>query len=310
MVPVYILTGFIDAGKTTAARDLIYEMQKADYKKTLLIVCEQGEEEYDRGTLDDIGVTLKYIENESDMEEDLILELELEVRPERIIVEYNGMWNADRPKVIWDPEQILEIMLIDTSTFEMYLGNLKSMIAGKIRSADLIIFGRCEGEEDKLSMYRRSARALNRNANIVFRNEDGEIRFDPGAHLPYDADADVIEIDDDTFAAFYIDSMEDPDRYVGKEIRFSGIILNSRKQEEHSFIVGRIALTCCSEDMTVFGFICDTKEECPYITDEWVDVICVMDKEYSEKYDIWHPVCKVRSLKPSAEEHKKVINVT
>ena len=310
MVPVYILTGFIDAGKTTAARDLIYSMQQADYKKTLLLVCEQGEEEYDYQGLKDIGVTLKYIENESDMEDDLILDLELEVRPERIIVEYNGMWNLDRPKVIWDPEQILEIMMIDTSTFDMYLGNLKAMIADKIRSADLIIFGRCEGSEDKLSMYRRSARALNRNANIVFRNEDGEIRFDPGAHLPYNIDSDVIEIDDDTFAAFYIDSMEDPDRYVGKEVKFSGIVLNSKKTDEHSFIVGRIAITCCSEDMTVFGFICDTEEENPYITDEWVDVTCVMQKEYSEKYGIWHPVCKVKSLRPSSEEHKKVINVT
>lgn len=310
MVPVYIFTGFIDAGKTTVARELILSMQQADYKKTLLIVCEQGEEDYDCQELEDIGVTLKYIENESDMEDDQVGYLVSEVRPERIIVEYNGMWNIDRPKVIWDPEQILEIMIIDTSSFDMYLSNLKVMIADKIRSADLIIFGRCDGMDDKLSMYRRSARALNRNANIVFRNEDGEIRFDPGEHLPYDADSDVIDIDDDTYAAFYIDSMENPDRYVGKEVRFSGIILNSRNNGDHSFIVGRIAITCCSEDMTVFGFICDTEEENPYITDEWVDIICVMQKEYSEKYELWHPVCKVKTMRPSSEEHKKIINVT
>ena len=156
----------------------VNEANAADEVATL-----EGEEEYDADGLSKIGVTLRYIDDELSFNDDVITDLLLEVRPERIIVEYNGMWNISRPKVIWDPEQILEIMMIDASTFENYLGNLKAVIADQIRSADLIIFGRCDEVADSLSMYRRSCRALNRNANIVFRNDDGEISFDPAVRV-------------------------------------------------------------------------------------------------------------------------------
>ncbi len=310
MIPVYIFTGFLDSGKTTNVRDLVRSMQEADFLRTLLIVCEQGEEEYDADGLSKIGVALRYIDDELSFNDDVITDLLLEVRPERIIVEFNGMWNVSRPKVIWDPEQILEIMMIDASTFENYLGNLKAVIADQIRSADLIIFGRCDEVADSLSMYRRSCRALNRNANIVFRNDDGEISFDPADYLPFDLDAEKIELDDDNFAAFYIDAMENPDRYVGKTVSYSGMILNSRKNGDHSFIAGRIAMTCCSEDLTVFGFICDAEGEHEFASEEWVDICCVMQKEYSEKFELWHPVCKVSSIVPSKEPGKRIIRVT
>lgn len=307
LIPVYITTGFLDSGKTTSIIELLENMQISDYRKTLLIVCEQGEVEYDDEDLRQQGITLKYIDDEQSFEYEYISALENETSAERVVVEYNGMWNPARPKVVWDPAQILQIMFIDASTFDMFLSNLKALIADQIRQADLIIFGRCESVQEKLSLYRRSARALNRNANIVFRTEDGEITFDPGAYLPYDAEADEIELDDDTFAAFYIDAMENPDRYEGKRVRFSGIVINDKKD---SLIVGRIALTCCSEDLSLFGLICDLKEESEFAKEDWVDVECVMGKEYSEKYDMWHPICKVEHIAPSREPGKKVITVT
>lgn len=307
LIPIYIITGFLDSGKTTSIIELIQGMQISDYRKTLLIVCEQGEVAYDVEELSQQGVTLKYIDDERSFEYDYICELEKETSAERVIVEYNGMWNPSRPKVVWDPAQILQIMFIDASTFDMYLSNLKALIADQIRQADLIIFGRCGPVQEKLSLYRQSARALNRNANIVFRTEDGAITFDPGEYLPYDIDANEIELDDGTFAAFYIDAMENPDRYVGKHVRFSGIVISEKKD---ACIVGRIALTCCSEDLSVFGLICDLIGDIKLNKDDWVDVDCVMGKEYSEKYELWHPICKVKKISMSREPGKKVITVT
>ncbi len=218
------------------------------------------------------------------------------------------MWNVSRPRVIWDPEQILEIMLIDTSTFEIYLTNLKALIADKIRTADLIIFNRCNDANDRLPYYRRSARALNQRANIVFRNDNGDIDFDPGDFLPYDISLNHLTIDDDTFASFFIDAMENPDRYTGKTVDYSGMVLNSEKNGQHSLLLGRLALTCCSEDLSVFGLICDIEEDTDLKVNDWINVTCVIDKEYSDKFQVWYPICIVKEYARCAPR-EKIINV-
>ena len=204
----------------------------------------------------------------------------------------------------------MEIMMIDASTFDLYLTNLKALIADKIRTAELIMFNRCDDVNESIPLYRRSARALNPKSTIVFRNSSGEIDFDPGDFLPYDPDADVIEIDDDSFAAFYIDAVEKPDRYIGKEVVFTGMVLKAKAAEDRSFLLGRIAMTCCSEDLSTFAFICDCEGRIVLNTDEWLTVTCIMDKDYSKKFDVWHPVCKITEISRCEAPEEKIINVT
>ena len=310
MIPVYIFTGFLDSGKTSAIRDFISGMQQKHHKKTLLLVCEEGEESYDEDELKKQDVLVRYIDEEQLFTYDHTLDLENETDAECVVVEYNGMWNSNRPRVIWDPEQIMEIMMIDASTFDLYLTNLKALIADKIRTAELIMFNRCDDVNESIPLYRRSARALNPKSTIVFRNSSGEINFDPGDFLPYDPDADVIEIDDDSFAAFYIDAVEKPDRYIGKEVVFTGMVLKAKAAEDRSFLLGRIAMTCCSEDLSTFAFICDCEGRIVLNTDEWLTVTCIMDKDYSKKFDVWHPVCKITEISRCEAPEEKIINVT
>ncbi len=309
MIPVYIFTGFLDSGKTTAIKDFISGMQEKHHKKTLLFICEEGEEEFDEAELSKQDVQIRYIDEEHLFNYDYTLDLENETDAECVIVEYNGMWNAKRPRVIWDAEQIMEIMMIDASTFDLYLLNLKALIADKIRTADLIMFNRCDDVKDNLPLYRRSARALNTKAAIVFRNSSGSIDFDPGDFLPYDPNEDVLEIDDESFAAFYIDATEKPDRYIGKEAVFTGMVLKAKHAEDRSFLLGRIAMTCCSEDLSTFAFICDCEGDIVLNTDEWLTVTCIMDKDYSKKFDVWHPVCKITEITKVNAPDEKIINV-
>ena len=310
MIPVYIFTGFLDSGKTSAIKDFITGLQEKHHKRTLLIVCEEGEEEFDEDKLLQQDVLIRTIEEESMFTYDYTLELENETSAGCVIVEYNGMWNCNRPRVIWDPQQIMEIMMVDASTFNLYLSNLKSLIADKMRTADLIMFNRCDDIHDDLPLYRRSARALNPKSTIVFRNSSGEIDFDPGDFLPYDPDAEVIEIDDESFAAFYIDATEKPDRYIGKEIIFTGMVLKAKQAHDRSFLLGRLAMTCCSEDLSTFAFICDCDGDIVLNTDEWISITCIMDKDYSSKYDVWHPVCKITELVRCDAPDEKIIYVT
>ena len=44
--PVYICTGFLDSGKTTFIKDTLMKQEWIEEGPTLLLQCEEGEEEY------------------------------------------------------------------------------------------------------------------------------------------------------------------------------------------------------------------------------------------------------------------------
>ena len=44
--PVFICTGFLDSGKTTLVKETLMEQEWIEEGKTLLILCEEGDEEY------------------------------------------------------------------------------------------------------------------------------------------------------------------------------------------------------------------------------------------------------------------------
>ena len=46
-VPIYLFTGFLEAGKTKAMRDTLEDERFSDGEKTLILLCEEGIEEYD-----------------------------------------------------------------------------------------------------------------------------------------------------------------------------------------------------------------------------------------------------------------------
>lgn len=308
-IPVYIFSGLLDSGKTTLIKEFIDGLQANAPSRVLLIACEQGEEEYDCDELYANDVALRYIEEEDSFTYDTILDLVRETTADKIVIEYNGMWKSSRPRTVFDPEQLMETLIIDSRTFEVCLSNLKAIIADKIRLADLIIFGRCDSGEEKASYYRRSVKALNSDANIVFKNDNGDVNIDFVSLLPYDYKAEYIDVTDDIFSAFYLDSAENPGRYDGKTIAFTGMILNPGKEKKGSFIAGRLALTCCSEDLSVFGFICDLDENISVETKDWFRITAKVFVEHSDKFNIDHPVCKVIKMEPCEAPAKEVVGV-
>ena len=46
-IPVFIFTGFLDSGKTTFIQGSLEDERFNDGVPTLLVVCEEGEEDYD-----------------------------------------------------------------------------------------------------------------------------------------------------------------------------------------------------------------------------------------------------------------------
>ena len=306
MSKIYFVNGFMDAGKTKFINELI----GLDYFQidgvTLLLVCEEGDGEYDEELLRENNVYVKYIEKEEDFKEDNIVEIEKEIRPLRTIVEFNGMWNRKELQLPWYWNDIMEIAIIDASTFEIFSNNLKTYMADHVRNAYMTVFENCQGLMDKLPYYRRNVRAINSKTNFVFKDEKGEIypKFDED--LPYDIEADKIEVSDDTFAYLYLDVMEDVERYVGKEVCFSGMVIKVQKQ---SLLIGRYALTCCTKDLSVFAFICDGVNVEEFNTDEWVKLKALVTKEYIDKFQMWIPILKISEIEHIEEGEKEIIEI-
>ena len=195
-VMVYLMTGFLDSGKT---QFLTFTL-KQDYfqidGKTLLILCEEGEEEYDPMEMLKYGVVIERVEDQEDLTAEWLQEMEQKHEPERVVVEYNGMWKVSDFENLklpdgWGIEQ--KLTTVDASTFQMYLTNLKPLFVEMVRGADLVLFNRCE-DIKPLAGYRRSVKVVSPQAEVIFEDEQGEIENIFEDEVPYDLNASVVEI--------------------------------------------------------------------------------------------------------------------
>ncbi|MCR5580007.1 MAG: hypothetical protein K6F66_00320, partial [Pseudobutyrivibrio sp.] len=309
MGKVFFVNGFMDAGKTSFISQLLSEEYFKIPGKTLLFVCEEGDVEYDMDMLEENHVFIAYIEREQDFNTDYILEIERKVRPDRVIVEFNGMWDRRSVEFPWYWDDIMEIAIFDATTFDVYSKNMKLMVSEQVKRAFMTVFHKCDTVMSRLSSFRRNIRAVNPKINIVFKDSKGEIKTNFVEDLPYNIDADVINLKDDLFTTFYLDSIELPDRYVGKQVHFVGSVMGLKSEDSRTMMVGRKVMNCCMNDLTMFGVICDYERADRFKPEDWVDITAVVKKEYSDEYEIFYPVCEVTQIARCLEPEKVILDV-
>lgn len=306
MKRIYFVNGFLEAGKTTFIKDLLCQEYFDTDEKTLLLLCEEGEEEYEETFCKMHNITLKTVETEAEFSENFIRSIENEVHPDRIIVEYNGLWEVKNKTGIWENDELMEIVIIDAQEFELYLNNLKMYVIQQVQNAYMVIFRSCDGKEDKLSWYRRNIRAVNSYANFVFKNKDGEMNLRFEEDLPYDLKHKYIDLNDDIFGIFYIDVMEYVKRYIGKLISFTGYIF---KRKKNMLLIGRQVMTCCMEDLAKFVFICDISDTEEDGYSGWVKINGLVEEEYFENANKALPIIKVLWIENCQPPEQQIINV-
>ena len=271
-IPIFLINGQLDSGKTRFISDTIAMGQFADAKNKLLIVCEEGEEEYSEKLLKDNGVDMVVVEKE-DFNIKTLNELDKKYDPWIVIIEYNGMWDpalilgSEKPRG-WQVYQ--SITLVDANSFGLQWANMKSIIAESVKYADMVIFNRCKSGMD-LGSYRRSMRALNPALQIIFEDEKGD-QVAISEQLPYDINADVIQVDDEDYGIWYVDMMENPARYRGKVIEITAKVLKPSGFPSKVFLPGRMAMTCCADDTTFLGYVCRSAYAPKLKAGQWVKV--------------------------------------
>lgn len=326
-IPVFLINGFLDSGKTTFIQ---YTMQQEYFQtegNTLLLLCEEGEKEYDPIELAKYHTTPVYMQDIRDFQEEKLQKLVKEYQPERILIEWNGMWNQDdlydgpMSEAVLSKEQNREakysvsmpkdwflyqvITIVDGSTLKMYLSNMRSFLGQMLRRAELCIVNRCDGlsSEDMVD-YRRKLRAMGQNAMIMLEDKDGEIPQSAlPEELPYDLSKDQIAISDNDYGTWFLDCMDNPERYLGKELSFTAMILKRKNMPEDEFIPGRMAMTCCAQDMSFLGFICkaDKKRIAPFQTRDWAKIKVKVALEEREEYNGVGPVLHLQDIVRTGE---------
>ncbi|MBR4457430.1 MAG: GTPase [Clostridia bacterium] len=259
IIPVYMLTGFIESGKTTMIRSMLADENFSSGQRTLIICCEEGIEEYEPELLSKANAFCVQLEDAEDLTSLRVKQLNNEYKPERVIIEFNNFWGIEMMARVkmpprWELVQI--ISLADATTFDNYMLNMRKLLTDPMKAADLILVNRC-GPGFNKSGWRKQLRALNPSANILFENPDGTTEDGvTDEDLPYDMKADVIDITDDDFGILYLDAMDHPERYNGRVLRMVGQAFPDSQFPAGYYLFARYAMTCCANDVQPCGWVC------------------------------------------------------
>lgn len=303
-----MINGFLESGKTEFICFTLAQQYFQVKGKTLLILCEEGENEYDPVLLKRSRTEVELIEQEEDFNPAHLTDLEKLHKPERIIIEFNGMWNYKNAKLPWYWKIEQQITVIDGSTFPMYYTNMRSLLAEMIRKSEMIIFNRCDGVRDQLNAYKRNVKAVNASADVVFEDSNGEIDEIFEEDLPYDLNQDPIQLDNRGYGIWYLDSMEHLERYVGKKLQFTAMVMKPEEFPKGYFVPGRMAMTCCADDMAFLGYVCEYGGAEELRQKEWVKVTATVSKEYWEDYKGEGPMLHALSVEKTKAPKEEIIS--
>lgn len=308
MKPVYMINGFLESGKTQFISFTLAQPYFRIKGKTLLILCEEGEGEYDPALLEESRTVIELVEEEEDFNPAHLTDLEKLHKPERIIVEFNGMWNYKNVKLPWYWRMEQQITIIDGSTFPVYYTNMRSLLAEMIRKSEMIIFNRCDSVRDQLNSYKRNIKAVNSSADVVFEDSEGEIDEILEEDLPYDLNQETIVLDNQGYGIWYLDSMDHLERYVGKKLQFVAMVLKPENFPKGYFVPGRMAMTCCADDMAFLGYACEYSGADSLKQKEWVKVTAVVAKEYWADYNGEGPILHAVSVEWTKAPREEIIS--
>ena len=284
-IPVYVFTGFLDSGKTKFIQETLEDERFNAGEKTLLLVFEEGEEEYDFSTYPHQNVYLEVLNQETVTTRELAA-LQKKYKPERIVMELNGMQQVGdlymRFPEGWAVAQ--EVMFADATTFTAYNANMRNLVMDQLVGAQMVVFNRLEKGDDIMPFHKLS-RAANRKIDILYDYTDGTTQFDDIEDpLPFDLNAPCIEVKDEHFAIWYRDMTEEPQKYHGKTVRFKGQVAMLRRDKDNMFAPGRFVMTCCVDDIQFCGIPCRYDKAKELESRSWVMVTAKITAEKHRLY--------------------------
>lgn len=254
MKPVYVFSGFLDAGKTTAIKESLLDPGFNQGETNLIIAFEQGDEEYDDDFLFNSNSYIVYLDDIKELDRKKIAQLDDDYYPDRIIIELNGMQDDNE---LFAKDGSLNWVIADYLTFfdatrlKNQMLNMRQFVFNHVVNSAICYINRCSDQD--LMYFRNNLKGINRYLMVVFLNEDNKIiniesqMFDVTKPL---------DISDDDFGLWYMDALDNADKYDGCQITLKLKWLDTVKEYENVCIMGREAMVCCSNDIQKIGLTC------------------------------------------------------
>ena len=292
-IPVYLFTGFLESGKTKFIQETLEDKRFCNGERTLLLVCEEGEEEYAPDQFADKSVFIRNIESLEELTSERLAVFLSETKAVRVVIEYNGMWLLDNLYTAMPEGWMVyqEFMFADAGTFITYNANMRQLVYDKLKSCELVVFNRfVPGVMDKMEFH-KIVRAISKRTDIAYESKDNKVEYDDIEDpLPFDLNAPIVAIGDDDFAEWYRDLSDTPAKYENKTVRFKCRALQRKKMPPHTFIVGRHVMTCCVEDIQFAGFACQWDNADTIKDDSWMILTAKVNFKFSRAYGRKGPV--------------------
>ena len=299
-IPVYVFTGFLDSGKTKFIQETLEDPRFNAGEKTLLLVFEEGEEEYDFSAYPSQNVYLEVLDQQTVTTKELAA-LTKKYKAERVVAELNGMQQVGDLYMRFPEEWVVaqEVMFADSTTFMAYNANMRNLVMDKLVGAQMVVFNRLEKGCDTMPFH-KIARAANRRIDILYDYTDGTTEFDDVTDpLPFDINAPVIEVKDDDYAIWYRDVTEEPEKYDGKTVKFKAQVARLKKDRDGFFAPGRFVMTCCVEDIQFMGMPCKYDRSDQLHARDWVMVTASVTTRFHAIYRGIGPVLTAISVEPA-----------
>lgn len=299
LIPIYLFLGFLESGKTKFIQETLEDKRFNKGEKTLLLICEEGIEEYDLSRMPKKNNVITHvIDDKSEFTMENFTKLLKDSGAERIVLEYNGMWLMDDLfKAMPDDTTIAQVMyFVDTTTFNNYNANMRSLVVDKLNNAEMVIFNRFDEKYDPQEFH-KIVRGVSRRAEIVYEYTDGRVAYDDIEDpLPFDVEADEITIEDKDFALWYRDIMDEPMKYDGKIMTFKALTAKNEKFPVNTFAVGRHIMTCCVEDIQYCWLVAQYEDSNAPTNKEWINVTGKISVQKHKLYRGKGPVLYVQSI--------------
>jgi hypothetical protein len=290
--PVYLFTGFLDAGKTTFIQSTLEDKRFNKGERTLLLLCEEGEIEFNPESFSGKNVFIRTIEEESELQPERLAAMQHDCRAERILVEYNGMWMLDSFYQAMPEEWAVyqEFLFADARNFLAYNKNMRQLVYDKLKSCELVVFNRFDSSMDKMEFH-KIVRGASRRADIAYEYGPDTVEYDDIEDpLPFDVNAPIIKIGDEDYAIWYRDLSENPQTYENKKVQVKCRALLRKKLPKGTFIVGRHVMTCCVQDIQFSALICEWEKADTLRRDSWMILTAKVTFRYHKAYGEKGPV--------------------
>ena len=302
-IPVYVFTGFLDSGKTKFIQETLEDERFNAGERTLLLVFEEGEEEYDFSTYPHKNVYLEVLDQTTVTSKEL-LALQKKHKAQRVVAELNGMQQVGDLYMRFPEGWVVaqEVMFADSTTFMTYNSNMRNLVMDKLVGAQMVVFNRLEKGAD-IMPFHKLARAASRKIDILYDYTDGSTSFDDIEDpLPFDINAPVIQVQDADFALWYRDVSEEPEKYDGKTVQFKAQVAMLRRDKDNMFAPGRFVMTCCADDIQFCGIPCRYDQAKTLESRSWVMVTARISAEKHRLYKgSLGPVLTAIEVIPGAE---------